>query len=55
MPSQSQEYIRAIALIDAANAEDPNRGTGGHEAQRLVIHAQRMRSLSHFGHRADSL
>jgi hypothetical protein len=39
-------FERAIARIDAANAEDPNRETvGGHERPKELVYAERMTAM----------
>ena len=46
MPTQSQEYIRAVALIDAANAEDPNRVTEEGKAwPKELLYSHRMSDI----------
>lgn len=46
MSTQSQEYIRAMALIDAANAEDPNRVTvEGKDWPKELLYSHRMSDI----------
>src|SRR5689334_17023060 len=46
MPGDAERFARAIALFDAANAEDPNRDPSGEAAAaRELVYAQRMSAM----------